>query len=57
MRDFLPTAHFDTAFAVDDEWWRVHGDAVEIAWRRTGWRHIDRPAPPGLNGGAAATGF
>ena len=33
MQAFLPTAHFDTAFAVDDEWWRVHGDAVEIAWR------------------------
>jgi len=33
MRPFLPTAHFDTAFAVDDEWWRSHGDAVERAWR------------------------
>ena len=33
MRPFLPTAHFETAFAVDNAWWRVHGDAVEIAWR------------------------
>jgi putative spermidine/putrescine transport system substrate-binding protein len=33
MRVFLPTAHFETAFAVDDAWWRGHGDAVEIAWR------------------------
>ena len=32
MRPFLPIAHFDTAFAVDDEWWRSHGDAVELAW-------------------------
>ena len=33
MRDLLPTAHFDTAFAVDDEWWRTHGAAVDAAWR------------------------
>lgn len=33
MRNFLPTAHWDTAFAVDDAWWRVHDDAVETAWR------------------------
>jgi putative spermidine/putrescine transport system substrate-binding protein len=33
MRTFLPTAHWDTAFAVDDAWWRVHDDAVETAWR------------------------
>ena len=33
MRDFLPTAHFATAFAVDDAWWRAHGDEVDAAWR------------------------
>jgi putative spermidine/putrescine transport system substrate-binding protein len=35
MRPFLPTAHFETAFAVDDEWWRVHGAQVELA--RQNW--------------------
>ena len=33
LRPFLPTAHFDTAFAVDDSWWRAHGDAMDTAWR------------------------
>jgi putative spermidine/putrescine transport system substrate-binding protein len=33
MRAFLPTAHFDSAFAVDDDWWRVHGGSMESAWR------------------------
>ncbi len=28
MRDYLPTQHFDTAFAVDDGWWRAHGPAL-----------------------------
>jgi putative spermidine/putrescine transport system substrate-binding protein len=33
LRPFEPTAHFDTAFAVDDRWWRAHGDAIDTAWR------------------------
>jgi putative spermidine/putrescine transport system substrate-binding protein len=33
MQPFLPTAHFDTAFAVDDEWWRNNGGRMELAWR------------------------
>jgi putative spermidine/putrescine transport system substrate-binding protein len=33
LRSFEPTAHFDTAFAVDDAWWRAHGDAIDTAWR------------------------
>ena len=33
MREFLPTAHFDTAFAVDDEWWRANSTRVDFVWR------------------------
>jgi len=33
LRPFEPTAHFDTAFAVDDSWWQLHGDTVDTAWR------------------------
>jgi putative spermidine/putrescine transport system substrate-binding protein len=33
LRAILPTAHFETAFAVDDAWWRAHGDAMDTAWR------------------------
>ena len=33
LKPFLPTSHFDSAFAVDDGWWRAHGDAVTPAWR------------------------
>jgi putative spermidine/putrescine transport system substrate-binding protein len=35
MRPFLPTepANFSTAFAVDDAWWRSHGDAIASHWR------------------------
>jgi putative spermidine/putrescine transport system substrate-binding protein len=33
MRPFLPTSHFETAFAVDDAWWLVHKDRVDTAWR------------------------
>ena len=33
MQPFLPTAHFSTAFAVDDAWWRVNGERVDAAWR------------------------
>ena len=35
MRDYLPTQHFATAFAVDDRWWRRHGPKLEAqfeAW-------------------------
>jgi putative spermidine/putrescine transport system substrate-binding protein len=35
MRPFLPTAHFDSAFAVDDTWWRANAARVDAAWR--GW--------------------
>jgi putative spermidine/putrescine transport system substrate-binding protein len=33
MTPYLPTAHFETAFAVDDEWWRLHGADVETLWQ------------------------
>ena len=33
MSPFLPTAHFDTAFAVDDDWWRSNSERVDFAWR------------------------
>jgi putative spermidine/putrescine transport system substrate-binding protein len=33
LRPILPTAHFDTAFAVDDGWWRTHTDAIDAVWR------------------------
>ena len=35
MTPFLPTTpeHFATAFAVDDEWWRLHGADVEPLWQ------------------------
>ena len=32
MRPWLSTAHFDTAFAVDDSWWQTHGPAVAARW-------------------------
>ncbi|MBL6853240.1 MAG: extracellular solute-binding protein [Alphaproteobacteria bacterium] len=35
MTPFLPTlpAHFATAFAVDDEWWQLHGADIESRWQ------------------------
>jgi putative spermidine/putrescine transport system substrate-binding protein len=33
MKVWEPTAHFDTAFAVDDAWWRVHGPAIAPRWQ------------------------
>jgi putative spermidine/putrescine transport system substrate-binding protein len=33
MAPYLPTAHFDTAFAVDDTWWRLHGADIAVLWR------------------------
>jgi len=35
MTPFLPTqsAHFATAFAIDDEWWQIHGSDVEPLWQ------------------------
>ena len=33
MAPWLPTAHFDSAFAVDDAWWRVHGADIAARWR------------------------
>jgi putative spermidine/putrescine transport system substrate-binding protein len=35
MMPFLPTAstHFATAFAVDDEWWQLHGPDIEPRWQ------------------------
>jgi putative spermidine/putrescine transport system substrate-binding protein len=33
MRPYLPTAHFETAFAVDDGWWRLHGADVNLLWQ------------------------
>jgi putative spermidine/putrescine transport system substrate-binding protein len=32
MRPYLPTAHFETAFAVDDDWWFRNGARVELVW-------------------------
>lgn len=33
MTPYLPTAHFETAFAVDDGWWRLHGEDVNTLWQ------------------------
>ncbi len=35
MTPFLPTTpeHFKTAFAVDDEWWQLHGPDIEPRWQ------------------------
>jgi len=32
MMPYLPTAHFATAFQVDDGWWRLHGADVALFW-------------------------
>ena len=33
MTPWLPTSHFDTAFAIDDGWWQAHGDAIAARWQ------------------------
>ena len=33
MKPWEPTAHFDTAFAVDDAWWQAHGPAITPRWQ------------------------
>lgn len=33
MAPYLPTAHFETAFAVNDAWWRQHGADVAVLWQ------------------------
>lgn len=33
MTPFLPTSHLKTAFAIDDEWWRLHGADIEPLWQ------------------------
>jgi len=33
MAPYLPTSHFETAFAVDDEWWRRHGAGIDALWQ------------------------
>jgi putative spermidine/putrescine transport system substrate-binding protein len=35
MTPYLPTlpAHFATAFAMDDEWWQLHGPDIEPRWQ------------------------
>lgn len=33
MTPFLPTTHFDTAFAIDDAWWRANAQRVDFSWR------------------------
>jgi putative spermidine/putrescine transport system substrate-binding protein len=35
MKPFLPTekSHFANAFAIDDEWWQLHGSDVEPVWQ------------------------
>ena len=38
MKPWLPTAHFDTAFAIDDAWWLAHGPALAArfdAWAQS----------------------
>jgi putative spermidine/putrescine transport system substrate-binding protein len=34
MQPFMPTAHFDTAFAVDDAWWHANGARIDVVWRK-----------------------
>lgn len=33
MLPYLPTAHFDGAVPVDDGWWRLHGEDVNLLWQ------------------------
>jgi putative spermidine/putrescine transport system substrate-binding protein len=35
MTPFLPTSpgHFATAFAIDDEWWQIHGADIDPQWQ------------------------
>lgn len=33
MLPYLPTAHFEGAFQVDDGWWRLHGEDVNLLWK------------------------
>ena len=35
MTPYLPTtpSHFATAFAIDDEWWALHGADIEPRWQ------------------------
>ena len=33
MTPWLPTTHFDTAFAVDDAWWQVHAAPITAQWQ------------------------
>jgi putative spermidine/putrescine transport system substrate-binding protein len=35
MKPYLPTlpAHFSNAFAVDDEWWQLHGADIDPRWQ------------------------
>jgi putative spermidine/putrescine transport system substrate-binding protein len=33
MKNWLPTAHFDSAFAVDDSWWRAHEALLLPRWQ------------------------
>jgi len=39
MTPYLPTAHFASAFAVDDRWWRSHGADIDPLWQA--W--VDKP--------------
>ena len=42
MAPYLPTAkaHFATAFAIDDEWWQLHGQDIEPLWQ--GWLALQK---------------
>ena len=33
MKDWLPTAHFDSAVPIDDGWWLAHGAAIAPRWQ------------------------
>ncbi len=46
MRESLPTAHFETAFPVDDGWWLTHQTQITARWQA--W--LDRPTPPPAKG-------
>ncbi len=39
MKPWLPTAHFDGTFAVDDAWWQQHGPAIAPRWQAWATAH------------------
>lgn len=41
MEPYLPTAHLETAFAIDAGWWRLHGADVNGLWQQ--WLTVSDP--------------